>query len=152
MQGKSVGARTSLAQGVGAHCFRRHPWQEAFLLLLGGPTQQRIVHQRVLDVDDHAGRRVHSGQLFDGKYRLEELGSASAILLGNLDAHQTELEELVDEVFVEDALLIHLLHQGTDSFVGKLADVIAEENFVFGQRRERCRSWTLQNGFRHMIP
>ena len=65
--------------------------------------------------------------------RLKELGAASAVLLWDLDPHQPELEEFVDEIFFEDALLVHLLHQRTDLIVGELANVVAEKNLVFGE-------------------
>ena len=59
-------------------------------------------------------------------------------------------KKLVDQVFVEDALLVHLLDQRADFLVGKLADVVAEENFVFGERGQGRGSGSLQRGFRHM--
>ena len=36
-------------------------------------------------------------------------------------------------VFLEDAFLVHLLDQRADFLVGKLADVVAEKNLVFGE-------------------
>ena len=92
---------------------------------------------------------VDARDFFDGEDGFEELGSAAAVLLGNFDAHQAELEELVDQVFIEDALLVHLLDQGTNFLVGELADVVAEENFVFGKGGEGSGNGGLQRGFRH---
>ena len=121
----------------------------ALLLFFIAPAQQRVVDQRVLHVDDDAGGSVHARQFLDRQNRFEELGAASAVLLGNLDAHQAELEEIVDEIFVEDALLVHLLDQRTNLLVGKLADVVAEKNFVFGERGQRGGGGGLQSGFGH---
>ena len=134
---------------VGAHGLGGHLRQVALLLLVGAPAQQGIVDQRVLHVDDHAGRGVHARQFFHRQDRLEELGAASAVLLGNLNAHQAKLEEIMDEIFVEDGLLVHLLHQRTNFLVGELADVVAEEDFVFGERGQRGGRGDLQSGFRH---
>ena len=60
-----------------------------------------------------------------------------------------ELEKLVNEVFIEDALFVHLLHQRPDRFVGKLADVVAKHDFVFGEGSQGRRRRGLQRGFRH---
>src|SRR5208337_1092096 len=120
----------------------------ALFLFFIAPAQQCIVDQRVLHVDDDAGRCVHTRQFLDGQNRFEELRAASAELLGNLDAHQAELKEIVNEVFVEDALLVHFLDQRTNLLVSKLADVVAEKNFVFGERGQRGGGGGLQ-GFGH---
>jgi hypothetical protein len=85
---------------------------------------------------------------FDRQNRFEELWAA-AILFGNFNAHQPELKEFVDEVFVGDSLLVHLLDQKTDCLVGKVVDVVAEETFVFGERGQRSRNGSLQRGFGH---
>ena len=148
LQGERVGARAGFAKGVGADRVGGHLGQEVLFLLIAAPTQERVIDQRILHVDDHAGGCIHARQFFDGQDRFEELGGASAVLLGNLNAHQAELEEIVDEIFVEDALLVHLLHQRTDLLVGELADVVAEENFIFGERGSGAGE-RLQSGFGH---
>ena len=140
LQGESVGAGTGFAQRIGADGLGGHLRQVTLLLLVVAPAQQGVVDQRVLHVDDHAGGGVDARQLLDGQDRFEELGAASAVLLGDFDAHQSELEEIVNQVVVEDAFLVHLLDQRADLFVGELADVVAEENFVFGESGQRKRS------------
>jgi hypothetical protein len=55
----------------------------------------------------------------------------------------------VDEVFVEDSFLVHFLYQRTDLLVGELADVVAEEDFVFGERGQRGGWGGLQRGIGH---
>ena len=67
----------------------------------------------------------------------------------DLDAHQAELEEFLDEVLVEDARLIHLFDVRTDALVGELADVVAEKNLVFGEGGQRRGNGSLQGGFGH---
>ena len=69
---------------------------------------------------------------------------------GNFDAHQSELKELVNEVFFEDALFVHFFDQRTDFVFGKLADVVAEKNFVFGEAGQGGRGGGLQHGLRHI--
>ena len=53
---------------------------------------------------------LDAGERLDGQDRVEERAAAAAVLLGNLDAHQAELEKIRFQVFVEDGLLVHLLH------------------------------------------
>ena len=149
LQRKCIRARARLAKGIGADNLGGHLRQIAFLLFFAAPAQQRVIDQGILHVDDHAGGSVHARQFFHCQDRLKELGSASPVLFGNLNSHQSELEEIVDEIFIEDALLIHLLHQRTNLLVGKLANVIAEKNFIFGKVRERRGSSGLQRGFGH---
>ena len=47
--------------------------------------------------------------------------------------------------FVEDALLVHFLDQRTNLLVGELPDVVAEENFIFGERGQRGGRCGLQS-------
>ena len=63
----------------------------------------------------------------------KKVPAAAAVLLGNLDAHQAELEELVDERVLENAFLVHFTDVRANALVGELADGIAKENFVFGE-------------------
>src|ERR1700728_950161 len=55
----------------------------------------------------------------------------------------------MDESFVEDALFVHLFHQRPNFLVGELADVVAEQNFVFGKASQGGGSSSLQGGFGH---
>ena len=98
-----------------------------------------------MHVHDHAGGSVHARQLFHRQNRLKELAARATILLRHFDPHQPELKELVDEIFVEDALFVHLLHQRTNFLFGELADVVTKENFVFREAGQRSRRGKLQN-------
>ena len=73
-------------------------------------------------------------------------------MLGNFNAHQTELKKFADEIFVEDAFLVHLPHQRPNFDVGKLANVVAEKNLVFGKGGQRRGNGGLQGGFGHASP
>ena len=57
----------------------------------------------------------------------------------------------MDEVLVEDAFFVHLFDERTDFLVGKLANVVAEENLVFSQRSQRGGRGGLQ-GIGHEAP
>ena len=138
LQSESVGAGTGFAQGVGSAGIGGHARQIALLLFFGAPAQQGVVDQRVLHVHDDAGGGIHARHFFDCENRLEEFPAAAAVLLGNLDAHQSKLKELVNQVFIEDAFFVHFFHQRADFFFGKLADVVAEKNFVFGEAGQRA--------------
>ena len=43
----------------------------------------------------------------------------------------------MNQLFVEDAFFVHFFDQRTDFLVGKLADVVAKKNFVFGEDGQR---------------
>ena len=138
-QRERVAAGAGFGERVGADGVGCHARQVALLLLVVAPAQQRVDDERVLHVDEDADGGVDARQLFDGEDRVEERAAGAAVLLGNLDAHQAELEELVKQVFVEDALFVHLLDQRPDFLVGKLADVVAKHDFVFGEGGQRRR-------------
>ena len=71
--------------------------QVALLDVLAAPAEQRVDDQRVLHVDEHADRRVDPRQRLDRQHRVEEAGAGAAVALGDLDAHDAEVEQLVDE-------------------------------------------------------
>ena len=52
---------------------------------------------------------------------------------GNLDAHQSQLEEVLDQRRLEHALLVHLLDVRPDRLIGKLANGVAKQGFVFSK-------------------
>ena len=137
LQRERVGAGVGLAQRIGSHRVSAHPRQVALLLLVGGPAHQRVVHQRVLHIDDHAHRGIDARQLLHRKDGFEECSAAAAVLLRDLDAHQSQFEEVLDQRRLEDALLVHFLNVRSDGFVGKLANGVAKQGFVFGQRDQR---------------
>ena len=76
---------------------RGQPGEVALLDVVVAPAQQRVDDQRVLDVDEHADRRVDARQLLDREHGVEEAAAGAAVGLGDLDAHDAELEQLPDE-------------------------------------------------------
>ena len=72
--------------------------REIFRLLgIVAPAHDGIVHDRVLNIDNHAGGGIDCGDLFNRKHALEEVTALSAVFFGNLDAHQTQLEEFLQQ-------------------------------------------------------
>ncbi len=146
---EGIGAGAGLAQRVRADRVLAHARQVALLLLLRRPTQQGIVDQRVLHIDDNSRRGIDTRQLLHRQDGLEERACSAAVLLGHLDAHQAQLEELVDQRVLEHALLVHLLYVRTHALVGELADSVAKQHFIFGERDQRSgsRCECLHGGF-----
>jgi hypothetical protein len=73
----------------------------------------------------------------DGQECLKEFAARATVLLGNFDSHQSQLKKLVEQSAVEHRLFVHFLGQRTNLVVGKLANVVAEQNFVFRNSGER---------------
>src|SRR5205807_1771182 len=108
-----------------------------------------VVDQGVLHVDNDPGRGVGAGKFLDREDGFEEFTAATTILLGNLNSHQAQVEELLNQILVENALLVHFLGERTNALFGELADVIAKQDFVFSERSQRGRISDGNNGFRH---
>ena len=119
------------------------------LLISGSPAQERVIDQRVLNIDDDARGSINAGEFFHGQDGFKELGSAAAILFGDFDSHQAELEEFMDKTFFEDGFFIHLFNQRTNFVVSELADVVAKKNFIFGESGQRRGNGGLE-GLGHM--
>ena len=68
---------------------------------------------------------------------MEEARLAAAVALGNLDAHDTEIEQLVDERPADLRVLVHFAHVWTDFPTGEFVDTVAKQAFVFGQNGQR---------------
>ncbi len=98
----------------------------AAFLFIGRPAQQRVIDQRVLHVNNHAGGSIHARNFFHGQDRLKKPSSSAAVLLRNFYPHQPKLEELIDQIVIKNALLVHLTDFGAEGLVGKLAHVVAK--------------------------
>ena len=98
LQRERVAARRGLRQRVRADASRpRGRGSEPRLLVGAAPAENRVDHERVLHVDEHADRRIDARQLLDGEDRVKKPAAAAAEALGNLDAHHAEVEQAVDE-------------------------------------------------------
>jgi len=76
---------------------------------------------------------------------VEERGAGAAERLGDLDRHDTEVEELVDQRARDLGVLVHLADERADFAIREFVDAVAEKRLVLGQRRQRatCHSRVL---------
>jgi len=142
-------ANASEPERVGADGVGSHTRKVALALFLGAPAEKRVVDEGVLHVNDHSGGGVGAGQFFHSDNRLEEFTAATAILFGNLDAHQAKLEKLVNQLLVEDAFLVHFFGPRADALLCELSNIVAKEDLVLGQGGEGRGVGRERDGFRH---
>ena len=62
--------------------------------------------------------------------------AAPAEALGDLDAHDAEGKELVDEGPRDLGVFVHVADQRSDLAVGEFEDTVAKKRFVLGQPRQ----------------
>src|SRR5690606_5771022 len=74
------------------------------------------------DGDDHAHSGADAGNLLQGQDVGDEIGSRSAPLFRNGNAHQSELGHLVDDRPGKFVLFIHLLDGRGDPIPGEIPD------------------------------
>ena len=84
-------AETEAADGVGGQARQPLALDVGRAVAHDGGVDQRIVH-----VAHDTDRWIHPRQLFNRYDRRCKVHACAAVLLGNLDAHQTLLEELLD--------------------------------------------------------
>ena len=113
---------------------RGEPRQPGALLLVGRPAQQRVDDEGVLDVDEHADRRVDPREFLDDQDRVEERAAAAAEPLGHLDAHQPHVEQSRQQRRVHACALVHATRAWREFLQGELAHALAEQPLVLGQR------------------
>ena len=92
-----------------------------------------------MHVHQHGDGGVDGGNCLNGQHRVKETAARSAHLLGNLNAHQAQIEELLDQAISELLLVVHGANLRGDGLLGKLAHGREEEALFFGELRER--SW-----------
>jgi hypothetical protein len=91
----------------------------------------------VLHVDQYRHRRVDASQLLDRHDRHEEGRPRAAVLVGDLDAHQPELEAGVDQLARDLRLLVHPADERPDPLLREVAHDGAEILFVRVEVGER---------------
>ena len=96
-----------------------------------------ILLHELVHVHQHRHRRIHPGKGLDREHRVEEGGPAAAERLGDLDAHDAELRQLVDELARNGRALVHVPDVGPDLAVCKCEHAVAEEKLVVVQGGER---------------
>src|SRR2546423_8944265 len=140
LHGEGVGAGAGLAQGVRADGVRGEA-REVLLLLLGvAPAKECVVDERVLHVHKDADRWVNAREFLDADDGGEEGRARAAVLFRRLDAHQSEVEELLDYLRRHLRVLVHLLDAGAYLALRALAHRSAAHLLVLcvgGQRAAR---------------
>ena len=85
------------------------------------------------------------GKLLDHQDRIKEGGAGAAPPVGDLNAHDAELEEAVDQVPGHDPGLVHVVHPRADLLDGEVAHALLEQLLLFGEDCE-WRAWRDING------
>ena len=84
-----------------------------------------------MDVNEETDGGIYRGEGFDGKNSVKECAAAAAELLGNLDAHEAELEEPEEELGVELLVFVHAANERRNLVSGELPDGVTKESFIF---------------------
>jgi hypothetical protein len=77
------------------------------------------------------------GELFDDEDGGEEGRAGAAVLVGDLDTHDSELEEGGDELFGHGRIAVHVVDERADLFNREVAHALLEHLLVFGQDGQR---------------
>ena len=131
LKSEGVGAGGGFGEGVGSDGVGGEFGEVGLLLLVAGPAFEGVDDEGVLNVDEDADRGVDGGDLFDGEDFFEEGCGGAALLFRDLDDHEAELEELLEECGVHLLGFVHLADEGGDLCLRELADSVAKEALVF---------------------
>ena len=126
-----VAPRAGLREGVGPDGAGREPRKDPPGQVLGAPAVEGVDDQRVLDVYDDGHRGVDPRQLLDGDHREEEVPAGPAEGLRDLDAHDAEVEQLVDQRAGHLRPLVHLADQRRHLGFRERADVALQQALLF---------------------
>ena len=139
LEREGIGAGAGFRERVGAHCVRGQARQPLVFLGVGGPAAQRVIHQRVVHVDEDGNCRIDGGDGLNGEYSVKEAARRAAHGLRDLDAHDAQLKELLNEAGSELLLVVHGAHQRRNCLFGEAADAGCEQRFFFRELRKRRR-------------
>ena len=117
------------------------------LQIVRAPLEKCVDAECVLDIDEDADRWIDPRQRLDRQNRVEERGAAAAEFVRNLDAHDSEVEQLVDQAAGNLGVLVHLAHQRPDLARGEFRDGTPKQAFLFIEVRERRRHACRRNLF-----
>jgi hypothetical protein len=110
------------------------------LLAVSAPAEQGVDDERVVYIDQHTDGWIDFRQRLDRQDGVKEAGTTTTERVRDLDAHDAEVEQLLDEAFRDACPVIHLADQRSHLTAGKVAHGVTEEPFVrceLGQRRRR---------------
>src|SRR5206468_10977535 len=68
---------------------------------------------------------------------MKEAGAAATEAVGDLDTHDTEVEEFVDELLWNFGVLVHLANERADFLIGELPDAVTKQPFVVREQGQR---------------
>jgi hypothetical protein len=83
--------------------------------------------------DDNASGGADLAHLLDGHDVGQNVRAGSAVLLGEVDTHHAQLGHLLDVLFRERLVLVHVFGHGLDFILGELAVHLAEHFLLLGQ-------------------
>ena len=108
---------------------------EVFLLLLVTAVNEDHVGGQPVCVEIKGDARAALCKLVDNDLRGDGVAAAAAVLLGDVDAHQTGLDKLgVDllvDLHVEREGFVHCLVIGGDFVLGELPDHVSDHDLLF---------------------
>ena len=93
------------------------------------------------------------GKLLDDEHGIEECRAGASPLIGDFDSHDAEVEETGDQVLRHRGVVVHLLDQRPDFFVGEIAHALLKHLLFFGEESERRAGGNFQGfgGHRRII-
>ena len=136
LQRKGVGAGSGFGESVSSSEFGGELREIVLLLRVVRPAHQSGDDEGVLNIDENAHGWIHCRNLLDSENSFEERAGSPAVLLGNLDAHQAEVEEFAEKFGIELLCFVHFADERSDVGAGEVADGGAEEEFVGGELGE----------------
>ena len=139
LQRKGVRAGRRLGETEGAEGAGAELGQPSALGVGVAIPHDRSVDQGVVDIDHDADARVDAGQLLDRHDGRGEVHAGTAVLLGNLNAHETLLEELFHQCRVHGLGLVHVPNLRADLLLGELGDRVGHQRLGLGEVGDRRR-------------
>src|SRR2546423_1898814 len=146
---EGVGAGACFRQGVSADGVRGEARKVLPFLLGVAPAYDGVIDESVLHIHQHADRRVDAREFLDADDCGEEGSARAAVLFRRLDAHQSEVEELLDEFGRHLRVLVHLLDAWAYLALGELAHRGAEHLLVLGVGGQRAGGHSFGCCFTH---
>ena len=118
--------------------------------LVGAPAHQRVGHERVLHVDEDADGGIDPRQRLHREDGVEERCAGAALGLGNLDRHDPQVEELVDELAGDVGLVVHLADVRADFAVREFVHTVAKQRFILVDTGQSTREFHLRHAIKHI--
>ena len=135
-----VGAGAGLGQPEGCELAAGSEVGQPLALLLLAPEQvDRHRPERGVRRDGDRDGRVDPRQLLDRERIGDRVAAGAAVLLGDRQAHHSELAELRDELVREARLPVELLRHRSDLLACELAHRVAYELLLLGQVEVHAR-------------